>query len=75
MHGCELGVRCPLFFMAANRHDQHLRAVDWAGAGPDCRYRVQRSVCGRQAFNVWAMAAGSVQMHKVKNISHASDVV
>ena len=21
MHSCELGIRCPLFFMAANRHD------------------------------------------------------
>jgi len=55
MHSGELGVCCPLFFMTANRHDQHYRAVDWAGAGPECCYKVQRSVCGRQAFNVWAM--------------------
>ena len=75
MHSCELGVRCPLFFMAANRHDQHFRAVDCVGVGPDRRYKVRQSICGRQAFCVWAMTPGSVRMHKVKNISHVPDVM
>ena len=71
MHSCELGVRCPLFFMAANRHEQHFRAADWVGAGPEPRYRFKHTHCGRQAFNVWTMIPGSMQMHKVKYPLHA----
>ena len=73
MHSCELGVRCPLIFMAANRHDQHFRAVNWVEAGPEYRYRLNHTHCGRQAFNVRIMISGSMQMHKVKYISHVPD--
>jgi len=44
MHACELGVRCPLLFMARHRSDLHHRA----GA---CKGKHKHE--GRQRFNVW----------------------
>lgn len=46
MHACELGVRCPLFFMALHRSALHHR--------PASR-RFQGNRDGRQRFNVWLL--------------------
>ena len=46
MHACELGVRCPLFFMALDRSALHHRPASRRSRG---------SRDGRQRFNVWLL--------------------
>jgi hypothetical protein len=46
MHGCELGPRCPLFFMALNRKSLHHTA---ASTGGDSRGMIK----GKRTFNIW----------------------
>jgi len=48
MHACELGVRCPLFFMARHRQDLHHRASA-------CHVRQRSRYEGRQRFSVWLL--------------------
>lgn len=52
MHGCELGVRCPLFFMALHRSVLHHRAcaVSCKEGGKDD---------GRQRLNVWQLRSAT----------------
>ena len=58
MHACELGIRCPLFFMALHRKELHHRAT---GKGPG-RNR------GRQRFNVFVLRLrGGTQSQSVKD--------
>ena len=57
MHACELGTRCPLFFMALHRTRLHHTAastggMDWGGR-----------IKGKHAFNVFKMPAAAVQEH------------
>ena len=58
MHGCELGPRCPLFFMAVNRSSLHHTA---ASTGGDSRGVIK----GKRTFNIWLMPAEDLACHPV----------
>jgi hypothetical protein len=58
MHGCELGPRCPLIFMALNRSSLHHTA---ASTGGDSRGLIK----GKRAFNVWRLPAADLASHPV----------
>ena len=55
MHACELGTRCPLFFMALHRTRLHHTPASTGGSWPS------GAIKGRVAFNVWNLPAVSVQ--------------
>jgi hypothetical protein len=56
MHGCELGPRCPLFFMVVNRSSLHHTA---ASTGGDSRGVIK----GKRTFNIWLMPAEDLACH------------
>ena len=55
MHACELGTRCPLFFMALHRSSLHHTPACTGGC------RDSGAIKGRVTFNVWNLPAVSVQ--------------
>ena len=58
MHGCELGPRCPLFFMALNRSSLHHTA---ASTGGDSRGVIK----GKRTFNIWCLPPADLACHPV----------
>ena len=55
MHACELGTRCPLFFMALHRSSLHHTPASTGGI------RAWGAIRGRVTFNVWNLPALNVQ--------------
>ena len=53
MHACDLGTRCPLFFMALHRSSLHHTAASTGGI-------TWGTIKGRRAFNVFCMPADAV---------------
>ncbi len=58
MHVCELGPRCPLFYMALNRSNLHHTAES---TGSDSRGVIK----GKRAFNIWNLPAADLASHPV----------
>jgi hypothetical protein len=56
MHACELGTRCPLFFMALHRTRLHHTAASTGGL-------IRGVLKGKYAFNVFNMSAAAVKQH------------
>ena len=59
MHACELGTRCPLFFMALHRSSLHHTPASTGGK------QAGGNIKGRVALNVWSMPALVVEEHPV----------
>ena len=53
MHACELGTRCPLFFMAMHRSSLHHTPASTGGLR-------RSSIKGRQTFNIFNLPAAAV---------------
>ena len=58
MHGCELGPRCPLFFMALHRSSLHHTAASTGGAS-------RGIIKGKRTFNLWHLPDADVACHPV----------
>ena len=56
MHACELGTRCPLFFMALHRSSLHHTAASTGGVRGS-------SIKGKQAFDLFKLPADAVAEH------------
>ena len=58
MHGCELGPRCPLHFMALHRSSLHHTAASTGGTS-------RGVVKGKRTFNLWHLPAADLACHPV----------
>ncbi len=58
MHACELGTRCPLFFMALHRPSLHHTAASTGGVRGS-------SIKGKKAFDLFHLPAAAVAEHSV----------
>ena len=58
MHACELGPRCPLFFMSLHRSSLHHTASSTGGTS-------RGAIKGKRTFNLWRLPATDVACHPV----------
>ena len=58
MHACELGPRCPLFFMALNRSSLHHTAASTGGTS-------RGIIKGKRTLNLWHLPDADVARHPV----------
>ena len=65
MHACELGTRCPLFFMALHRSSLHHTAASTGGVRGSC-------IKGKKAFDLFHLPAAAVAVNVALSPSHIS---